>query len=364
LLCTAAGRRHPADPVAFTLIEVIAVLAIIAIVAAAALPVAIRQIDYANQATEGTNLVALAAGLTQGASAQRSIPSQANWATFIATNIGWQTTAVASNVNNPQNPRVFLINPALQIGTNTAANLPYLQTTNGATSIPVSPQFILISSLSSPLPANVTNNLSSSDFQALWNTPVGTIPTNTSFSWNNWQGQGADITIQDINLASSFVRLGLSVADPTNAYYQIDLFPLNLLTNGTAVNAWFLRGTVLNLYYPTTNSATNLLASQVLLQDSTWVFSGGLWRNAAVAASGNGGGGGGPYGGLQAIVQQFVANPSHNGMYPSNLFNDMMTYMSNYALFFTNSTSSSLSTKLNNNANAIYNDAVTLVPGE
>jgi type II secretory pathway pseudopilin PulG len=339
LPCTAAGRRHFADHLAFTLIEVIGVLGIIAILVAATLPVVIRQIDYTNEAVEGTNLLALATGLTQGASAQRNIPSQAGWATFIATNIGWQATAVSNIVNNPQNPRLFLINPALQIGTNYATNLPYLQTSNGSPTIPAYPQFIIISSLSSSL-ANAGLNSgvpTTNDFNALWNTPANTIPTNTgsTVNWNNWHGQGADITIQDINLASSFNHLTLSVdpATPTNAPYSIDSYGVAFVTTNTPVTNYFLKGTVFNLYYYTTNNTTNLQASQVLQQDSSWVFSGGLWRNAAVAASGSGGSG--TYGSLQAIVQSFVTNSAPPGatITPSQFYSDMTNFMSNYIIY-------------------------------
>jgi type II secretory pathway pseudopilin PulG len=342
---------------AFTLIEVIGVLGIIAILVAATLPVVIRQIDYANQANEATNLLALASGFTQAVSAQRYIPSQTNCATFIASNIGWQLAAVSNTVNNPQNPRAFLMNPAM------AKFLPYQQPSNGCSSNP-SPQFIIISSLSSLLPPYLNSGTpaSSSDFNALWNTPLNTIPTNTVwFQQDKWQGQGADITIQDINLASSFIHLVLTVdsATATNAAYSIDSFGLAIVTTNTPVTNYFLRGTVLNLYYTNANNTTTntLQASQVLRQDSSWVFSAGLWRNSpsnVASASGSG-----TYGGLQSIVQTFYTN----SLSTTNIYNDMTNFMGFYMTYAnTNfSQSSPAYSALQTNVNSISNDVTALI---
>jgi prepilin-type N-terminal cleavage/methylation domain-containing protein len=311
---------------AFSLIEIIAVLGVIAIIAAAALPALVQRIDYAAQGTEATNLGTLAAGLTQGSSRQRYIPSQSqtDWGTFIATNIGWPVNAVLTNAVN--NPRVFLIDPNLAIGTTTATTLPYQQTSSGAASL-TNARIIIISSLSSPLPAGLGNGVppSSSDFNTLWNNPDNTIPTGTSWNWNLWKNHGADIKIQRINLASSFNRLTLTVLDPVNAPYSIDNFPQASVTTNTPLNAYFLSGGVVNLYYyyQTPPYTTNLQASQVLLQNASWVFSGGLWRNAPVSVN------------SQSILQNFYTNrPNpYTTNYPISVYNDMTNYMGLYVQY-------------------------------
>jgi prepilin-type N-terminal cleavage/methylation domain-containing protein len=320
----APGRQR-----AFSLIEMIGVLAVIAILAAAIFPVLLRQLDYAAQGNEGTNLAAVASGLQQGAMGRRYVPSANDWAGFIATNIGWRVSGVQTNTRN--NPRIFLIDPTLVIGTNTAANLPYQQTTRGSTNLPTNPRFIIMTSLSSALPTGLNSGIPlSADFNALWSNPDDTIPTGTSWSWSNFK-QGADIRIQRINLAPSFCHLVLSVSDPTNALYSIDNSVISTVTNGPTggLDTYLLSSTILKLYARTgTSSVTNLVASQVLQQDTSWVLSGGIWRNANVPAPA--GGGGGSWG---TLIDTFLNSPSHNGISTSRLFTDMTNWLAGYNQF-------------------------------
>ena len=149
-LGTARPTPDPFRHRAFSLIEMIGVLAVIAIIAVAVLPALVQRINYAAQTTEAANLSALAAGLTQASSRQRYIPSSspADWATFIATNIGWQVNTVLTNAVN--NQRVLLIDPNLVIGTTipNPAALPYVQANLGSgASLPPSARFIILSSL-------------------------------------------------------------------------------------------------------------------------------------------------------------------------------------------------------------------------
>jgi len=299
---------------AFSLIEIVAALAIVAILAAATLPVLIRQIDYATQGIEATNLVTLASGFAQASSAQRYIPGFKNWDVFTATNIGWQLSAVQKNSRN--NTRVFLIDQNLSIGTNTAWTLPFQEDSSGAASAPVNPRFIIVSSLSAPLPPGLTTGVpASSDFNALWNTPNDTIPVGTSWAFNNWNGQGADLKIQRVNLATSFSHVVLTSLDPQPSSYSIDNSATISLNSGTKFDAYFLKGTVLNLYYSSA-SGQALQAAQVLEQDSSWFFCNGLWRNAPCPADLN-------LTDLEVKVQTFFAiNPK--------LYIDMTNYMSLY----------------------------------
>jgi prepilin-type N-terminal cleavage/methylation domain-containing protein len=303
---------------AFSLIEIIAVLAVIAIIAAAALPALVQRIDYASQTTEAANLGALASSLTQAISRQRSIPSQAGLVTFIAANIGWQPSAVLINAAN--NPRVFLIDPSLVIGTaipNPSA-LPYVQTSSGSgNSQPPSARFIIVSSLSSPLPAGLS---AATDFTILWTNTDNTIPATPT--WYGWSGHGADLKIQRVNLASSFNLLTLANSDPISAPYNIDATNSSWVSvpPSTNVSAYFLRDTVVNLYYQTPATNTVPQASQVLQQDVSWVFSGGLWRNAPVPVT------------QQSVVQNFYTNTTDpiSLMSPVTIYNDMANYMGFY----------------------------------
>ena len=234
--------------------------------------------------------------------------------------IGWQVNAVLANAVNI--PRVFLIDP-----TNTVT-LPYTQTSSGAGASPPNVRLIIMSILSGGLPAGLSSGIPASlDFNALWNTPDNTIPVGTSWNWSAWNSHGADIRIQRINLSSSFNLLTLTDSDPSNAPYSIDSTNNSSRTfvpPSTTTNAYFFAGTVVNLYYlyypiipPNT---TNIQASQVLLQNVSWVFSGGLWRNAPVPVS------------SQSIMQTFYTsapNPT-NSMSPATIYNDMTNYMGLY----------------------------------
>ena len=125
--------------------------------------------------------------------------------------------------------------------------------------------------------------LTPTNFNALWNNPDNTIPTGTSWNWSNFNNHGADIRIQRINLSGWFNSLTLTDSDSLPAYYSIDN---SLLTSNTPLSTYFLKGTVVNLYYWTPVTNTALQASQVLQQNASWVLSAGLWRNAPVPVIG------------------------------------------------------------------------------
>jgi prepilin-type N-terminal cleavage/methylation domain-containing protein len=344
---TAHARRHIGAAAqrqlhAFSLIEIIAALAVVAILAAATLPVLIRQIDYAAQGIEATNLVTMASGFAQASSAQRYIPGFKNWDVFTATNIGWQLSAVQKNSRN--NTRVFLIDQNLSIGATTAWTLPFQQDSNGAAPV-VSPRFMIVSSLSAPLPPGLTTGVpASSDFNALWNTPNDTIPVGTSWAFNNWNGQGADLKIQRVNLATSFSHVVLTSLDPQPSSYSIDNSATISLNSGTKFDAYFLKGTVLNLYYSSA-SGQALQAAQVLEQDSSWFFCNGLWRNAPCPADLS-------LTGFESTVQNF---------FNVNLtvYNDMTNYMGLY-LQYANGNFLSVSARLSlQNMTGKLNDGIS-----
>jgi prepilin-type N-terminal cleavage/methylation domain-containing protein len=313
----AGGRSRTAG---FSLIEIIGVLAIVAILAAVILPVLLRQLDYAAQTAETTALQTLANGLQQGCLRQRHLPGPGNWASFIATNAGCQTAAVLTN--GRKNLRVLLIDPALVVGSATADTLPYQQPAAGSTNLPVNPRFLLVSSLSHPLPSGLS---AAADFNSLWATPDDTVPATAT--WTNWAGRGADLRVQRINLASSFQRLLLNNYEATNAFYSIDNFAPVSLTATQRVDAYYLAGTRFRLFQ---KSGTNVAqASQVLAQDTSWVFSAGYWRNANVAVA--------PAtnfrnGGWENIIETFLNNPANpwTGTAPPTIYSNMTNFMALY----------------------------------
>ena len=264
----APGRRG------FSLIEMIGVLAVIAVTAAMILPALIRQTDATVATQESTLLQSFATALQNNVQRNGYIPTSTNWVSVVATELGMTSNSVALNVRNQ--PRILLVDTN---GFGSMA-LPYMQTNRGTPNVftnSTPPRYLILSSLGAALPVLVGTNgmASSSDFNALWNTASGTIPTNsTPWTSPKWPGNASDLNIQRLDLAYSFAHLILSNNDPTNAPYSIDGSPVANVTSTNTLNAFFLITTPFNLYL----SNTNMEASQILLRDSSWVFSGGGWR--------------------------------------------------------------------------------------
>src|SRR5262245_52872169 len=108
-----------------TLIELIGVLTVLAIFACALVPVLIRQMDKIAGDQESASLKSISEALQQSILRNRYIPNDANWVSTVATELGVNASNVATN--GRKQPRFFLIDPALQVGTN-GAGLPYAQT--------------------------------------------------------------------------------------------------------------------------------------------------------------------------------------------------------------------------------------------
>lgn len=338
-------QSHRGNSRGFTLIEMIGVLAILAVAAAMVMPALVSQTDSAVASAEVATLQSYAAALQNNIMRNRTIPSATNWIPVVATEMGQTTNAVTYNIRGGQ--RILLVDTNGFAGT----SLPYVQSSSGAAN-PVTnstpPRFMIVSSLGTALPAALGTNQypKSADFNALWNTAAGAIPTNSGGAWTGWTGSPSDIYVQRIDLAYLFTHLVLNNNDPTNAQYRIDSNPVVNLSSGGTLNAWYLTTTVLSLYL----ANTNMEAEQILLHDCSWTFSGGGWRTMpAPAVSTN----------LISTVlvsidpcdscrqlncQIFCTNTCNpwSGTYPSNFCNDMSNCMSLYMQYastgFTNHT--------------------------
>src|SRR5436190_13116443 len=220
---TSARCRSPGAR-AFTLIEIVGVLVVLCILTTIILSSTTRQLDIAAGDAESTNLVKFAAALQNSISRNRYLPGTNDMLQVIATELGIAVNDVA--LNPRQNPRLFLFDPTLNLGTNDsfsgriqcASGDPYRQMVFGSivktatNSWVLSPpeqcgaRLMIISNLGPwPLPAGVTNGLSAADFPNVWNSADGTVPTNGV--WAGWRGSGNDLKIQRINLAPLFVRV-------------------------------------------------------------------------------------------------------------------------------------------------------------
>ena len=244
---TAASERsgYASACAGFTLIEIVGVLAILAILALVVFSVTTRSLDFAAANLESTSLANYATAFQNNILRNRYIPGASDWATVIAAELGVNVSSVTNNGHNITN-RFFLIDPALQIGTNAAGMLPYVQSNlvlyvaaNSQAYQPNSPRVMIVSSLSTPLPDFVTSGTASSAvFNNLWNWPNQSAapPAGWPANWNN---RGTDLVVQRINLAPLFVHLTLQDYPPSSSYtnsgqYAIDRLATNQVPPTTA----------------------------------------------------------------------------------------------------------------------------------
>ncbi len=150
----------------FSLLELIGVLAAIALLSTALAPALVRQMDRIASDQESAALKSFSHALQQSIRRNRSVPSHTNWVSTVALELGAEAANVATN--GRQQPRLFLIDPAWQIGTKVAGET-YTQTSAGSAGPPVSPRLLLVSSIGRVLPASLTNSVAkSNNFNASW----------------------------------------------------------------------------------------------------------------------------------------------------------------------------------------------------
>jgi prepilin-type N-terminal cleavage/methylation domain-containing protein len=268
---------------AFTLIEMLAVVAAVAFLAAALLVPMIRQLDAIASRKETETLKAFVAAFRSHITraVPKAVPAASDWATTIATQLGLQMSAVT---NNPRGlRRVFLVDPALQLGSVRATNLPFNfnRFTYGIfTNPPVSPRILLLSSLSAPLPSSLVSGVGATtgtnSFNNLWSTPDGQLPT----GWV-WGGRGEDLKMERFNLEDLFVHIIFNNRDTnsmTNALPSFrvdDSLPAYLPYGGQ--RTYLLKGSELRLF----NVAGVLEFSEILNTSKSFTFEYGTWQGEA-----------------------------------------------------------------------------------
>jgi type II secretory pathway pseudopilin PulG len=341
------GTLNRRGTAAWTLVEMVGTLAVITILAGLLFPLLVRRTDKIVADQEVATLKSFRDALQSYILATRVIPDETTWNSAIAAKLGFGPNDVLYNVRQQshQQSRVFLIDPALQMGQPaTPTGLPYSQTnfyvasaTAPTPMLPANPRVMIVSSLGRALPTNVVsgkfgNTTTQPYFANLWNAQDGTVPSDGA--WTGWTGNSADVIVQRINLGPLFVHLMLSRYNSTDGgWFAIDAndgttTPLQVITS---VDGYFIQGSVLSLY---TNN-TGLDTKQILTADGSFVFEQGLWRGTLTgAALGNGAAN------ASDVVQHFLdATPNTNAqnwsLTTSNaqqvlVVSNMLAYMSNY----------------------------------
>ena len=251
---------------------------------------------------------------------------------------------------------------------------------------------MIISSLGIAVPSSLTTGTpATTDFNNLWSWDGTKANFPSTGVWSGWNGNPNDITVQRINLSTLLVNLWLSYNNAPNrntlmCYYAIDYTsnPLTTVTNTTNyIHGYFLKNSVLALFYTNTSSVLVTDSFQILSRDSTFAFDLNKWVNSLgnptnLNVAGSSGGSGGPGIGnfdFSDMVNGFLNAPGPTAT-PGNLTpsSQQSTVISNFVAYMTDYTnwasagfpypSTIYNTAVNdqatlvNNANSLLNNIV------
>jgi type II secretory pathway pseudopilin PulG len=265
--------------IAFTLIETLAVVTVAGVLAAAILVPMSRRLDALVGKKESEVLKTLAEAYKGFivTSSPKIVPNHTGWATNLANRLGIPVSTVTNNSRGLQ--RVFLVDPNLAFGAVRATNLPYFQNLTNSinfTTPPVSPRFMLISSLSMPLPSTLVSGVGNASgpnaFTNIWITPEGQRPA----GWT-WNGHGDDLKIERFSLENLFLQVILNNRD-TNLiprYVVDEALEVGVPFGGR--RSYFVQGTELKLY----NAVGILEYSEILTASRSFTFEYGTWQGEA-----------------------------------------------------------------------------------
>jgi len=280
---------------AFTLLELIVTLAIIAAILTALVVSFIKRLDRIASEKEHAAMKSIGAAFKESVRRARYVPNESEWATMVAGQLGWQLSRVT--VNERFGPRIFLIDPTMQIGTNSGSGplLPYSQPVGGSrvtsgTNIvrPINPRFMVVSSIGKPLPSGLVSGLAATSgaasFTNLWSTPEGAVPSAWSGTYN-WS-KGADLKIERIDLSDLFLQITFANVD-TNAThlarFGADESALATMATpsagfATEFKGYYIRGSELKLVKDIESAGNVLEYSEVLYTNQEFTFELGSWQ--------------------------------------------------------------------------------------
>ncbi|MCX7872777.1 MAG: prepilin-type N-terminal cleavage/methylation domain-containing protein [Verrucomicrobiae bacterium] len=278
----------------FTLIEFIGALAIMTIILTMLTPNLFKRVAETNIRNEKQMLKSFEKAFKDNVLRNRRIPDHTGWAQILSDELALPIEQVT---NVFQIPRIFLIDPLFRVGP-ILSQLPYSQGTNGSL-LPQNPRVMIISSLSVPLPeqSGISQN-----FNQIWNTPDGQIPSVWQGAYN---GKPESLIVQRIELDSLFKFVIVNnLSSNLWAKVKIDEHPpvyIPPLTEGIA--GFFFRDTIFSFY----DTNGNIAVQATLTDDYSFVFENGVWRGQILDGKDK------ANAQFQFVANQFLNAPRYSG---------------------------------------------------
>jgi len=329
-----ARARRPGRQGGFSLLELLGVMLVALLLALAVTPSLINQLDRLAKQQESATLTTLCDGLRDYVLTARRMPAAATVHADIAAQIGWETRTVQTN--NRGNPRIFMVDPALRIGTNTPGTLPYVQGRYGAPTV-AAVRVLFVSTMGADLPNVIAGPSTNATtvFNLLWNAADnGTMPV----GWI-WGGDWPNLQLQRLNLTPLFTQVVLNNNTPRIGRFSIDDTNSHVVLPSHPFSAFYLARTALGLH----SDAGALQAMQVVQEPisltnragyslfPSYVYENGLWRGRLFMDippprhAGHD---------LQAAYEIFMSGPPNlyksGGANQTSVSWSMYLYMSNY----------------------------------
>lgn len=253
-----AGHRR-----GFTLVELIGVLALISLLAWVVGEGLFSRLRETLRKDESVRLQQVSAALHRAVIRFQSVPGETNWAPMVAAELASPVSGILTNLAG--SPRRLVLDPGFRLGSPSQIP-PYTQSSSGSPS-PLQARAVLLSTLAADLP-----NLSSLQFEDLWNCPPDRFPPR----WpTRWAGKPEDLLIERISLAAAFHRVVFNNLSPVaEARFAIGSGGSVALTANQIHDAHYLHGSELVLL-----DAAGLPQWSVPVTDSgAWCFESGAWR--------------------------------------------------------------------------------------
>jgi hypothetical protein len=297
------------------------VLAVLTIVARMVVPKVFKTLDRAAWTKEVNDLTAISNAFVLQILRSNAIPNQASWGGAVAN---WTARPVSQILTNDRRyARVFFYDQGGWLN----GNLPYVQGTAGTGSgIPASARIVIVSTIAIPL-TNTSGALSAANFNSIWNSTQGTIPSYLT----GWKGNGYDLVIQRIPVDPLFHHLILSTRDPSVAAgYSINSTAsyAAVPTGAGGTNTYYLDGTTVGLWVNGTLTNRFLLTS-----DMSFTFEAGAW---GFQPTGSGTDNSGTAQDFAIQAARFVsagAPPAHQGADTQGVLSSFYNFMYAYAIW-------------------------------